>query len=124
MYMTKQRKLILDIINSSDGHMTAEEIFLKAKTIMPGIAMATVYNNLNFLSSNGLIKKLNIKNGMVNYDKSIVPHDHAICDRCGKIMDFKINSLSSELQDILHTKIENYELTVHVICDDCMRNAQ
>ena len=52
--MTKQRKLILDIINSSDRHLTAEEVFFIAKEQMPGIAMATVYNNLNYLSCHNL----------------------------------------------------------------------
>ena len=45
--MTKQRKLILDIINNSDRHLTAEEVFFIAKEQMHGMAMATVYINPN-----------------------------------------------------------------------------
>ena len=121
--MTKQRKLILDIINSSDRHLTAEEVFFIAKEQMPGIAMATVYNNLNYLSCHNLIRRLNIKSGTVIYDKSIVPHEHVICDTCGKRQDFVIDGFPDELEQMLHSKIENYELTVHIICDECMKNA-
>lgn len=72
--MTKQRELILEIINNSDKHLTAEEIFMLAKKKMPGMAMATVYNNLNYLCNAKIIRRLNINGGVVNYDKSIKWH--------------------------------------------------
>ena len=47
--MTKNGKMILEIIRESEDHMTAEQIFMKAKEISPRIVLATVYNNLNSL---------------------------------------------------------------------------
>ena len=47
--MTKQRKLVLAIINESERHLTAEEIFIEAKKRITSIAFATIYNNLNAL---------------------------------------------------------------------------
>lgn len=46
VFMTKQRILILNIIKTTDGHLTAEEIFNIAKARMPNIALGTVYRNL------------------------------------------------------------------------------
>ena len=56
--MTKQKRLILDIINNSCAHYTAEEIFALAQRQMPSIARATVYNNLNTLLKENLIRKI------------------------------------------------------------------
>ncbi len=117
--MTKQRELILKIINNSNKHLTADEVYALAKEEMPGIALATVYNNLNYLSSEGYIKKLNLNSGIVNYDKSILPHEHCVCDKCGKILDFKITDFSDKLEKQLNTDVRDYELVVHILCDEC-----
>ena len=47
--MTRNGKRILEIINHSDDHLTAEQIFLRLKQTYPKIALATVYNNLHSL---------------------------------------------------------------------------
>ena len=51
--MTKQREMILQIIRSSPGHLTADEIFAEAKKEMPKIALGTVYRNLGIMAAGG-----------------------------------------------------------------------
>ena len=51
--MTSKRAAILQILRESEGHLTAEEIFARAKTRFPGMAFATVYNNLHALEEAG-----------------------------------------------------------------------
>ena len=63
--MTKNGKLILEIVHGSSEHPTAEQIFMKAREKSPGIALATVYNNLNSLVSEKLIRR--IRQQGVNY---------------------------------------------------------
>ena len=41
--MTKQRKVVYEIVSSSKNHMTAEEIYEKAKKILPNIAIGTEF---------------------------------------------------------------------------------
>ena len=55
--MTKQRQLILDIINRSCSHPSAEEIYREAKQIMPSIALGTVYRNLGLMAKDGEIRR-------------------------------------------------------------------
>ena len=43
--MTKQRALVLKIVQSTEQHLTAEEIFHEAKKQMPAIALAILYRN-------------------------------------------------------------------------------
>ena len=78
--MTKQRQLILEIMNQSDRHLTADEIFFLAKLKMPSIAMATVYNNLNAMNDAGLINRLHIDGVADCFDKITEPHNHPLCD--------------------------------------------
>ena len=122
--MTKQRELILSILKQSDRHLTADEIFFLAKLKMPSIAMATVYNNLNAMNEAGVINRLHIDGVADCFDKITEPHDHLLCDRCGKITDIKLPLLAGDLERTLGTEIEDYELTVHYVCPECRRASQ
>lgn len=84
--MTKQRRLVLDIVNASRDHLTADGVCLKARESMPSIAVGTVYRNLNILAVNGDIRRIP-SCGADRYDRASEPHDHAICVRCGRIFD-------------------------------------
>ena len=119
--MTKQRELIINILKQSDRHLTADEIFFLAKLKMPSIAMATIYNNLNAMNDAGLIKRLHIDGVADCFDKIVEPHDHLLCDRCGKINDIRLPKLIDNIESELGTEIENYELTVHYVCNECRR---
>lgn len=119
--MTKQRELILTILKQSDRHLTADEIFFLAKLKMPSIAMATIYNNLNAMNELGMIKRLHIDGVADCFDKITEPHDHLLCDRCGKITDIRLPSLAESIERELETEIEDYELTVHYVCPECRR---
>ena len=117
--MTKQRELIISILKQSDRHLTADEIFFLAKLKMPSIAMATIYNNLNAMNEAGLIKRLHIDGVADCFDKIIEPHDHLLCDRCGKITDIKLPALTDVIEREINSEIEDYELTVHYVCAEC-----
>ena len=55
------------------------------------------------------------------FDKIMEPHDHLLCDRCGKITDLKLHSLTESLEQEIGSEIEDYELTVHYVCPECRR---
>ncbi len=119
--MTKQRELILNILKQSDRHLTADEIFFLAKLKMPSIAMATIYNNLNAMHEAGIINRLHIDGVADCFDKVTEPHDHLLCDKCGKITDIRLPRLAEILESELSTEIEDYELTIHYVCPECRR---
>ncbi len=119
--MTKQRELILSILKQSDRHLTADEIFFLAKLKMPSIAMATIYNNLNAMNEAGMINRLHIDGVADCFDKITEPHNHLLCNTCGKITDIRLPALSAQLEAELGTEIEDFELTVHYTCPDCKR---
>ena len=48
--LTRQRKVVLDVVQAGDTHPTAGEVFEAARKLMPAISFATVYNSAKSLS--------------------------------------------------------------------------
>lgn len=119
--MTKQRKLILEIINSSSDHMTAEEIYTKAKQIERSIAIGTVYRNLGLMTEAGEIRRFPVPNEPDRFDKLTHPHDHLICQGCGALSDISVADLKGYLKEQTGIDIIAYDLNLRYICDECKR---
>ena len=119
---TKQRALIRDIVQNSCSHLTAEEVFEKAKEKMPGIVLATVYNNLNALYTNGEIGKVYKSTCADRFDKSPIRHAHLICEKCGLIEDLKINEIDSIIETNIKRKISDYEINIRALCSNCLKS--
>ena len=56
--LTRQRRLVLDLVRTKDEHPTAAEVFEQASKAMPGISFATVYNSLRYLKDAGMIREI------------------------------------------------------------------
>lgn len=117
--MTKNAKYILEIINSSHDHLTAEQIYLCLKERNTAAALATVYNSLSFLHKEGLIRKISVEGYPDRYDNT-KRHDHMICKRCGKLSDITLENLTGKLQEQTDISIISYDLKIIYICDDCL----
>lgn len=119
--MTTYSTLILNIINSSDDHLTAEQIYLKLKETSSKIVLATVYNNLNTLYESKLIRKVIIEGSPDRYDKNIIRHDHLVCKQCGRLSDIVLKDLTVNLEEEIGEAILSYDLKVSYICPSCRR---
>ena len=117
--MTKQRKLILAIINESEGHLTAEQIYIEAKKRIDSIAFATIYNNLNTLVSEKYIARIKSPGNPDRYDKETYPHEHVVCDYCGHIMDVNVPDIKEMLEKRLKLSLTSFSLDMHYVCDTC-----
>ena len=86
MRVTKQRNLILDIVNNSKNHLSAEEIHKESLKAIKNISLGTVYRNLNNLVNENLIKKIKFEE-FDRYDQINIKHNHMFCTKCHKIVD-------------------------------------
>ena len=116
--MTKYSKKIHEIVESSQSHMTAEQIFHELKKIYPSVVLATVYNNLNKLWQLGLIRKVSVEGMPDRYDR-IQRHDHLVCKVCGKLADLTLDDLTGQLQRQAGVPILSYDLKLLYICEQC-----
>ena len=119
--MTKQRQIIHNIINTSTEHLCADGIYLEAKKSMPNIAIGTVYRNLGLMVDAGEIRRIPVAGHPDRYDKSIKPHDHMLCEECGRLVDLSIGDITSLIEDKTGASVTSYELYVSGICPDCMK---
>ena len=120
--LTKQREVVLQVILDAEQHPTANEVFDRAKSRLPGISFATVYNSLRFLKEAGHISEISFGNGAARYDRITSRHDHAICSKCGKLVDMEIE-LPEEILKLAAKfskfQPESLELTLRGLCPEC-----
>lgn len=119
--MTRQRRLILEIMRDDPGHLTADEIFAVARHRMPSIARGTVYRNLKLMEQDCEIARLEMPNGPDRFDKTSAPHGHLLCDACGDLQDIPVVGLVRELESAIGTEVRSYQLTIHYLCPDCRK---
>lgn len=120
--LTKQRDAVLQVINECERHPTANEVYEMARKKLPTISFATVYNSLRYLKDAGLIGEVQFGNGASRYDSVTDRHDHAICTRCGNLVDLDMK-LSEELMRLAarrsRFKPESIHLTLRGLCFEC-----
>ena len=113
---TTQRNLILDIINNSCNHLTAEKVHEIARKSISNISLGTVYRNLNFLLDQGSIRKIKI-NSIDHFDNVKKFHNHFICTKCNTIYDvFEKESITNNTCG----KVMSYEIIYKGICNKCI----
>jgi Fur family peroxide stress response transcriptional regulator len=122
LVFTKQRQLILDAVMASTTHPTANELFQTIHPKMPTISLATVYRNLNLLSENGQIRKIEMPGMPDRYDWRMETHDHLWCEKCGQVFDFTLpQALDAQIQQVSGMKVRQYTLVAHGLCCNCQK---
>ena len=122
--MTKQRKLIYQIVKDSMSHLSAEEIFFRAKQVMPSISMGTVYRNLGLMVEDKELRKIPFKGKSDLFDATMYDHEHAVWVECGKVVDIFIDDLKEKIKNSLDGDLQDYNLTINYICSDCLKKRQ
>ena len=120
--LTKQCEVVLQVIRGEKEHLTANEVFDKAKQLLPSISFATVYNSLRYLKDAGHIAEISFGNGASRYDAMTTRHDHAICTKCGKLVDMELDlpaELVARAAEFSRFQPESLELTLRGTCPDC-----
>jgi Fur family ferric uptake transcriptional regulator len=128
MKYTEQREVILKILLNYDGHLNAEELLEIVKKEYPeqNIGIATVYRALNFLEEVKLISSISFGKDGKKYESNIKNHhDHLICIKCGKIIEFCDEDIEKKQQDIAKQnsfKLTDHSMQLYGICKDCQQD--
>ena len=120
--LTKQRVTVLQVVREADSHLTANEVFFAAKQHLPSISFATVYNSLRFLKEAGHIAEITFGNGASRFDRMTHRHDHAICTKCGTLVDIEMDipaELVEQAERESKFKTDSIEFTLRGRCPDC-----
>ena len=120
--MTTARKEIYEVLMASKDHPTATDVFLRVKPRVPGISLATVYNNLEALTQSGRIKQVNLERAPSRFCANQHDHVHFHCDACGCVMDADVKQ---EIQPLDHwhlpagAKANRLDVTIRGLCPTC-----
>lgn len=119
--MTKQRQLILDMIQKQHNHPTAEEIYSQVTEIDKKVSRGTVYRNLGLLKTDGNIGSLNLTNPE-RFEGRLDYHHHLICIKCGKICDVPlpyVSELDTTIANETGYTISRHHTIFEGICPEC-----
>src|SRR5579863_10668541 len=90
--LTRQRQILLELIDKTGEHLDAERLYQLAKEKDPKLNRVTVYRTLKLLKAGGLVDELDLMHhdGDQHYYETRLKQEHAhvICLRCGKIEEF------------------------------------
>ncbi|HRJ09242.1 MAG TPA: transcriptional repressor [Prosthecobacter sp.] len=120
--LTPHRREVFEVLQGTNDHPTATDIFDRVKTRSPGISLATVYNCLDHLTSAGLIKQVHLERGQSRYCANLHEHVHFHCETCGKVIDAHP---AAEFDPAKFwnlpkgTKIIRMDIAIHGTCEAC-----
>jgi len=102
--LTRQRQILLDLIDQSGQHLDAEQLYQLGRVQDPKLNRVTVYRTLKLLKTGGLVDELDLMHhsGDQHYYETRLKQEHAhvICLRCGKIEEFFGNQLQKMREQI------------------------
>jgi len=125
---TEQREIVLNVLFHADGHLTAEEVHSLIKTKIPNsnIGIATVYRALGFLEEINLITSIAFGTDGKKYESNTKEHhDHLICTKCGKIVEFMDEEIEKRQDRIAKKnkfKITSHSMQLYGVCGVCQEN--
>jgi len=120
--VTPQRLAICNFILKRKDHPTADHIYQELKKEYPTISLGTIYKTLHLLKQFGLIQELGFNEGSIRYDPDIEAHVNLVCAKCGKIQDYKSESVSkfwSIITSELDFKPKGQRIDIYYECNDC-----
>lgn len=99
--LTPARQAVLEEVIAGQKHFQADELYLRlARKKKPKpVSRATVFRTLKLLSESGLIRKVAFIDRHSHYEHTF-GHDHLICRKCGRIIEFSDQSLSKALAKV------------------------
>ena len=120
--VTHPRTKILDVLQSNPGtHLSADEIHNKLVDHNESIGLATVYRVLTQLEIAGLIQKNQFNDNQSSYEIKKQHHDHLICTKCGKIIEFMnddLEALQEKISDTYQFRLDSHVMTLFGVCRD------
>jgi len=125
------RIAVLAVIEPSKTHLSVAEIDQRLRECLPAEDqppdLATIYRTVTTLVDQGVLHALALEGGVTSYGLAADPHHHAVCTRCGSIIEVPAQQLTSALEHASagssFTLSERAGLTLHGLCPQCQQDS-
>ncbi|PZS28944.1 MAG: transcriptional repressor [Pseudonocardiales bacterium] len=112
----------LNVLDQAGAHLSVTEIHCRMAVTAPGVNLSTVYRTLDRLETLRLVHRLDV-HGEARYGSAEHDHHHAVCTRCGRILELDgpvVAGLLSGLESLTTLRPDPAAgLTVRGVCADC-----
>lgn len=116
---------LLEAAHEENRHLSAEDVFRLLHESGEDIGLATVYRVLTQFQDAGLVIKHNFDNDQAVFElESGQHHDHMVCLRCNKVIEFSDETIEQRQKEIAAKhgfKLTHHSLTMHGICAECLK---
>jgi len=122
---TAERKRILEAVLSMPSHFEVDDLHLKMhEQYNNQVSRATIYRTLPLMVEAGLLREVLFVDKHAHYEHTSrhKHHEHLICLKCGKIIEFVNNQLEELLEDVARDhqfEVQGHKLELTGICKDC-----
>lgn len=121
---TRERQAVLDEVLAQGGHFQIQHLCQRMARHEPRVSKATVYRTVALLVQCGLVREVIAGERRTNYETIYARrhHDHLICLRCGKIIEFvnnQIESLQDEVCQHYGFQAKGHSLEIRGLCKAC-----
>lgn len=120
--LTRQRREVFEVLINQRDHPTATEIFMRVKERIPGISLATVYNCLEALTQNGMVRQVNLDRSPSRYCPNLKEHGHFHCEGCGEVTDIDIPDIpavEAALELPAGSLVHRLDISLRGLCRNC-----
>ena len=128
--LTRQRRVILQVMDDAEQHLDVDQILERAQKIDSGVALVTVYRTIDLLKKHGLIDELDLLHlrGDRHYYESHGPRDHihVACLSCGKVREFEsrlYEQLKQQIARDFDMKVTVSRTEVGGYCAECLEKS-
>jgi Fur family ferric uptake transcriptional regulator len=112
--MTEQRRIVAQVLETSEDHPDVEELYTRASKLDPKISIATVYRAVKLFEEVGILDKLEFGDGRARYeDADRDHHDHLIDMQTGEVIEFidtEIEALQEKIANRLGYTLKDHRL--------------
>jgi Fur family transcriptional regulator, stress-responsive regulator len=120
--LTAQRRVIAEVLAGEHVHLTADEVFERARDILPEVSRATVYNTLHELVGMGELLEMTHADGRKRYDPNVEErHHHLVCVDCGRMLDVKADDPRLPDDQRHGFELLDIQVTFRARCPGCVR---
>ncbi len=122
--VTHQRQVLYEVMKTTHGHPSPEEVYARAKKKVPAISLATVYKNIHLFVESGVFREVSLHHGSVRVEMNREPHHHMVCLKCKGITDIGEKKLGLVLtKSRLPTGflVERYAVDAIGVCANCQK---
>lgn len=118
---TIQRLAVLQSLESTKQHPTADQVLLSVRKEFPSISRATVYNTLEALTKASLIQRITVDPAVARYDADTGPHAHFRCRICTTVYDIAMDQDVALDEYVNGHHIEVVRTYAYGVCKECVQ---